>query len=161
MAASEAPKTNAMRALDRRKIPYEACSYSPEIKSAEGVAQELGVPASRVYKTLVMLRDGNPRPLLVMVPGDREVDMRTLAKGVGSKAVQMVPKPRAEALTGLQTGGIGALALLNKPFDVYIDREALVVDTIFVNGGRRGLNLRLAADDLIAVTGARPVGTSA
>lgn len=149
-----------MRALDQRKIPYEACTYSPEIKSAEGVAQVLGVPASRVYKTLVMLRDGNARPLLVMVPGDREVELRALAKGVGSKAVQMAPKPRAEALTGLQTGGIGALALMNKPFDVYIDREALSADTIFVNAGRRGLNLRLAADDLIAVTGARPIDTS-
>lgn len=160
MAASETAKTNAMRALDQRKIPYEACSYPPEIKSAEGVAQELGVLASLVYKTLVMLRDDNARPLLVMVPGDREVDMRALARGLGSKAVRMAPKARAEALTGLQTGGIGALALLNKPFDVYVDRAALSADTIFVNGGRRGLNLRLAVDDLIAVTGAHPVETT-
>jgi Cys-tRNA(Pro)/Cys-tRNA(Cys) deacylase len=148
-----------MRALDQRKIPYEIYSYTPEIKSAEGVAQVLGVPASQVYKTLVMLRDDNPRPILVMVPGDREVDMRVLARGVGSKGVRMAPKPRAEALTGLQTGGIGALALLNKPFDVYIDTQVLSAEAIFVNGGRRGLNIRLAAADLIAVTGASAVGT--
>ena len=69
----------------------------------------------------------------------------------------MAARAEAEQLTGLQTGGIGALALLHKPFDVFIDRDALGHDYIFVNGGRRGLNLRLRTNDLIEVTGARPV----
>lgn len=159
MAASQASKTNAMRALDQRKIPYQVYSYAPEIRSAEGVAQVLDVPPSQVYKTLVMLRDDNSRPMLVMAPGGRDVDLRVLARSIGSKAVYMVSKPRAEALTGLQIGGIGALALLNKPFDVYIDDQALFAAAIFVNAGRRGLNIRLAAADLIAVTGASAVGT--
>lgn len=149
-----------MRALDQRKIPYETFVYSPQIKSAQEVAKVLNVPATQVYKTLVVLRDDNPRPILVMVPGDREVDMRVLAADIGSKAVHMASKPQAEALTGLQTGGIGALALLGKRFDVYIDAHALAADAIFVNGGRRGLNLRLAVRDLVAVTGALPVRTA-
>lgn len=148
-----------MRALDQRRLPYEACAYSPEIKSADMVAEVLGVPPSQVYKTLVMLRDGNPRPILVMVPGDREVDPRVLAKALGSKSVRMASKVQAEQLTGLQTGGIGVLALLNRPFDVFIDRAALAQDFILVNGGRRGLNLRVRTSDVLEVTRAVPVAT--
>lgn len=148
-----------MRALDQRHIAYQAHTYSADIKSADGVAEVLGVPATKVYKTLVMVRDDTARPLLVMAPGGSEVDTRVLAREIGCKGVHMASKSRAEHLTGLQTGGIGALALLNKPFDVYIDRAALHEDAIFVNGGRRGLNLRLATQDLIAVTRARPVRT--
>ena len=69
----------------------------------------------------------------------------------------MAPHRDAERLTGLQVGGIGALALMNKPFEPCIERAALQYEWILVNGGRRGLNLRVAVDDLIRVTGARVV----
>jgi len=69
----------------------------------------------------------------------------------------MAPKSEAERLTGLQTGGIGALALLGKPFPVYIDRLALGQKEILVNGGRRGLNLSVPVPDLIQLTGAQSV----
>lgn len=151
-------KTNAMRALDRRKIPYEAREYEPTITSAEGVAEVFGVAAGEVYKTLVMLTSDS-EPILVMVPGDREVDLKVLAREVGTRSVRMAPKTEAERLTGLQTGGIGALALLDKRYAVYIDREALQHEEIFVNGGRRGLNLRVGVRHLLELTGAVPVRT--
>lgn len=150
------PKTNAMRALDRRGIPYEAYWYDESLTTAEGVAAALGVAADQVFKTLVVFRDGNT-PLLIMVPGNREVDLRRFAAAVGAKSVRMAPKSEAERLTGLQTGGIGALALLDKPFAVYLDACAQRHDAILVNGGRRGLNLRLAVSDLIMMTNARLV----
>lgn len=156
MTKIAAPKTNAMRALDQRKIPYEAHYYDDSIKTAGGVAETLGVPAAAVVKTLVMVRPSS-RPMLVMVAGDKEVNLRVLARQLGAKEVQMAARAEAEHLTGLQTGGIGALALLQKPFDVYIDRDALDRDSIFVNGGRRGLNLRLKTQHLIDVTRAQPV----
>jgi Cys-tRNA(Pro)/Cys-tRNA(Cys) deacylase len=152
-------KTNAMRALDARKVPYVAYEYDPEIRTAAGVAEVLGVATRLVYKTLVLLREGGGLPMLVMVPGDREVTLRVLAKQVGAKAVRMAPKAEAEQLTRLQTGGIGALALIGKPFDVYIDGEALELESIIVNGGRRGCNLQLQVSDLIAITHATAVST--
>lgn len=152
-------KTNAMRALDARKIPYFAYEYDPDIRTAAGVAEVLGVAPRLVYKTLVLLREGGGLPMLVMVPGDREVTPKVLAKQVGTKAVRMAPKVEAERLTGLQTGGIGALALLGKPFDVYIDGEALELESIIVNGGSRGCNLQLQVSDLIELTHATPVST--
>ncbi|MDQ2744241.1 MAG: aminoacyl-tRNA deacylase [Chloroflexota bacterium] len=150
-ARAAVSKTNAMRALDQAGVGYEAYTYDPALMGAVEVAEALGVPAGQVYKTLVMLRD-EMAPLLVMVSGEREVDLRVLAQHIGSKSVRMAPKAEAERLTGLQTGGIGALALLAMPFPVYLDRAALGEQEIFVNGGRRGLNLRVPVADLVRLT---------
>ncbi len=152
-------KTNALRALDKQKVPYTALEYSPELHSAVEVAEVLGVPAEMVYKTLVVLRERG-RPLLVMIAGPRQLDPRRLARSLGEKSVHMAPQREAERLTGLQVGGIGALALLNKPFDVCLDRPALALEEILVNGGRRGLNVRLRVADLLRLTGARVVEAS-
>src|SRR5437764_83015 len=84
-------KTNAMRALGQRKIAYEAHAYDPEIKSAAGVAEALGVAEAEVFKTLVLL-PSTGRPLLVMVAGDGEVDTRVLAGEIGVKSVRMAPR---------------------------------------------------------------------
>jgi len=150
------PKTNAMRALDQEGVRYEVYTYDPTLMGAVEVAEALHVPPGQVYKTLVILRDGK-EPLLAMVSGECEVDLRVLAQQIGCKSVRMAPKSEAERLTGLQTGGIGALALLGKPFPVYIDRLALGQKEIFVNGGRRGLNLSVLVPDLIQLTGAQSV----
>lgn len=158
--AKSLPKTNAMRALEQRDIPYEAYTYSPDMHSATEVASALGFPADEVYKTLVVLREGG-RPMLVMIAGNREMSPGVFARSIGVKSVRMAPKTEAERLTGLQVGGIGALALLGRGFDVFIDQAALAHEQILVNGGRRGLNLRLRVDDLIALTRARAVKATA
>jgi Cys-tRNA(Pro)/Cys-tRNA(Cys) deacylase len=158
MARPKVEKTNAIRLLEQQRVPYEALSYDPEIHSAVGVAEVVGVPPGQVYKTLVVLREEpGSRPLLVMVPGPDELDPRLLARSLGAKAVRMAPHKEAERLTGLQVGGIGALALLNRPFTVCIDQAALDHEWILVNGGRRGLNLKVAVPDLLRVTKAQPV----
>jgi len=158
MARQKLEKTNAIRLLEARRVPYEALTYNPEIHSAVGVAEVLGVPPGQVYKTLVVLREEpRSRPLLVMIAGPDELDMRLLARSIGAKAVRMAPQKDAEKLTGLLVGGIGALALMNKPFEPCIERAALAHDWVLVNGGRRGLNLRVAVQDLVRLTDARVV----
>jgi Cys-tRNA(Pro)/Cys-tRNA(Cys) deacylase len=151
-----AAKTNAMRALDARKVWYETVTYDPAIHSATEAAVAYGAAPDEVYKTLVLLRDTG-RPLLVMVPGPSEVDMRRLARSLGEKRVRMAPQRDAERLTGLQVGGIGALALLGAPFDVCLERAALTHERIYVNPGRRGVNVRIRVDDLVRLTNARIV----
>ena len=162
MPKSKVERTNATRLLDARRVPYEPLAYDPAIHSAVEVADILGVPPDQVYKTLVVLHEApGRRPLLVMIAGNRELELRTLAREIGVKAVRMAPQREAERLTGLQVGGIGALALVNRPFDVYLDRPALAHDWVLVNGGRRGLNVRIAVADLVRLTNARPVDASA
>jgi Cys-tRNA(Pro)/Cys-tRNA(Cys) deacylase len=153
-------KTNAMRALDARGVPYAVFTYPETIHSAVEVAALLGVPAGHVFKTLVALADSGNRQLLVVTPGDRELDLRLLARGVGAKAAHMAPQRDAERLTGLKVGGISPLALLDKHFEVYLDAPGAALDELYINGGQRGVNLRLRVADLLAVTGAKVIAAS-
>lgn len=154
--AKKPEKTLAMRTLEGKKVPFEVLTFSPEIHSADSVAAALGLPPDEVYKTLVVVRPLG-KPLLVMVPADQELDLKRLAKAVGEKKLKMATHREAEALTGLQVGGISALTLLNKGFQICLLREAQALDQIVVSAGRRGMDLRLAVKDLIRVTSAKLV----
>jgi Cys-tRNA(Pro)/Cys-tRNA(Cys) deacylase len=149
-----ADKLNSMRILDQRQISYTVREFPDTIHSADGVADYVGLPPEMVYKTLVVLPNTG-KPMLVMVAGSRELNLKKLAKAVGQKKVQMAPHKEAEQLTGLQTGGISALALLHKNFSVYLDRPVLELDRILVSAGKRGVNLELSVQDLIEVTRAK------
>ncbi len=153
-------KNNVMRLLEARGISYETFSFSPEIHSARGVAEVLGVPAHIVYKTLVVVPPEG-RPFLVLIPGDRELDLHRLARSLGLKKVRMATQKEAESWTGLKVGGISPLALLGRGFRVYIDRSALELEQVLVSAGRRGLNLRLRVSDLLTLTAARPIEATA
>jgi Cys-tRNA(Pro)/Cys-tRNA(Cys) deacylase len=147
-------KTNAMRLLDKHHIPYTTFTYPETIHSALEVASLLGVSPDRVFKTLVVLAD-RERHLLIMVPGDRELDLRLTAQAVGAKHVRMAPQSEAERLTGLKVGGISPLALLDRHFEIYLDESGAKLDELYLNGGQRGVNLRLRVADLLTITGAR------
>jgi Cys-tRNA(Pro)/Cys-tRNA(Cys) deacylase len=153
-------KTNAMRMLEACKIPFETYTFDPDIHSADGVAEVLGLPAHQVYKTLVVVRQQG-KPLLVLVAGDQELDLKRLARAVGEKKLRMASYKEAESLTGLQVGGISALALTNRGLDVYIDRAATKLSHILVSAGCRGINLMLSVEDLIRMTQARVVKVTA
>jgi Cys-tRNA(Pro)/Cys-tRNA(Cys) deacylase len=162
-----AVRTNVTRLLDARKVAYQAVEYDAgEFHAADEVAALIGVPVARVFKTIVVLREGGPaakRPLLVIVPADREVDLKRVAAGLGEKKVRVATQREAETLTKLQVGGISALALINKGFDVLLDRpaQAFADEGIYVSAGQRGLNVCLRPADLIALTGARLLDVSA
>ena len=154
-----AQKLNSMRILDQKSIAYSVRDFPDMIHSAEGVADFLGLPGDTVYKTLVVLPPRG-KPMLVMIAGSRELNLKRLARAVGEKKVQMASKKEAEQVTGLQTGGISALALGHKNFPVYIDRPAVDLPRILVSAGRRGLNLELSVTDLIQITRARVIEVS-
>jgi Cys-tRNA(Pro)/Cys-tRNA(Cys) deacylase len=158
-----AGKLNSMRVLEARKIPYVAMEYdaSREFHSATDAAELIGAPMEAVYKTLVVLRDPpkSGKPLLVLIASHREVDFKLLAKSLGSakQKLRMATQREAESLTGLQVGGISALALLNRGFEIALDEPAAALDQIHISAGQRGVDLRLAVKDLVAVTGAKVV----
>jgi Cys-tRNA(Pro)/Cys-tRNA(Cys) deacylase len=146
----------ALRILAQKKIRHEVLEFDPSIRSAGGVAEASGLAPELVYKTLVVERDPpSARPYLVMAPAGAEVDLRVLAAAVGVKKLRMASHRDAERYTGLEVGGISALALAGR-FDVLIDERALALAEIAVSAGRRGMDVRLAVTDLIALTGARP-----
>lgn len=152
-------RNNITRLLDARKIPYTPVEYdAARFHSADEVAALIGVDLGRVFKTIVVLNEERGRrPMLVVVPAGSEINLRKLAAEIGEKKLRVAPQREAEKLTRLQVGGISALALLGKGFEVYLDRAAEHHgdDGIYVSGGQRGLNIRLRPADFIALTGAR------
>ena len=147
--------TNVTRLLDQRKIPYTAFQLPAEKLSAIEAAQYLDVPPDKVYKTIVVTRPTIGKPILALVPGTQEVNLKALAKAIGEKKVHLPSQREAEKLTGLQAGGISPLALLNRGFQVILDSSAQNHIDIYISGGKRGLNIRLPVSDLVAMTNAR------
>lgn len=156
-----AARLPALRRLAQLGIAHTVHIFPDTIHSADGVADHLGLPRAVVYKTLVVLAPGD-KPALVMVAGDRTVDLKRLARALGVKDLRMAGHAAAERLTGLQTGGISALALGHKRWPVYLDDAALTLpgDQVVVSAGRRGANVALAVADLVRATGAVAVGAS-
>ena len=149
------PVNNVTRFLDSRKVLYTAFETPPEKLGALDVAHLLDVEPDSVFKTIVVTRDKPRKPLLVVVPGPAQVDLKKLAAAVGEKKVYLPTEREAEQLTGLQAGGISPLALINKGFQVVIDSSAQNFPAIHISGGQRGLNIRLSASDLAKLVNAR------
>jgi Cys-tRNA(Pro)/Cys-tRNA(Cys) deacylase len=161
---ADAPKTNAARLLEARGVSHHVRVYDAEgaFHSADEAAGLLGVPGASVLKTLVVLRDapGRAKPLLVLVPSDRELDLKRLARAVGEKRLRMASQREAEQLTGLKVGGISALAVRIGAFEVLVDASATSWERVHVSAGVRGVDLELTVSDLLAVTGGRLVEMS-
>lgn len=145
---------NVTRLLDSRKIPYQAFELSAEKHGALETAQLLGVSPEVVFKTIVVVRKSG-KPILALVPGSGEADLKAIAKALKEKKVSLPTQANAEKLTGLQAGGISPLALLNRGFTVLLDISARSHDNIHISGGQRGLNIRLGVADLVKLTNAR------
>ena len=149
------PTNNVTRFLDSRKVRYQAFELPAEKLGAIESARLLGVPADLVFKTIVVTRPKGGKPILAIVPGPREVDLKLLAEVVGEKKLNVPTQHEAEELTGLQAGGISPLALINKGFQVFLDQSASDHDQIHISGGQRGLNIRLPVKALVDLTRAR------
>lgn len=149
-------KTQAMRALEGKRINYEVLTYPDGMRDAEEIANVLNLAPDVVFKTLVVLSpEPGKKSMLVMLPANKQLDTKKLAEVVAVKKVKLASHKEAEQLTGLQVGGISAVALLNKPFAVYIDESAKRHTQICISAGKRGFQLKLGVEDLIKLTNAR------
>jgi Cys-tRNA(Pro)/Cys-tRNA(Cys) deacylase len=146
---------NVTRLLQSRRIAFRIHELPAEKLGAVEAAQILGVPAEQVFKTIVITRLVKGKPILAVVPGSSEVDLKLVAQASGEKKVHLPTEKEAERLTGLQAGGISPLALIQRGFQVFIDESALNYEKIYISGGQRGLNIELLAGDLVRLTDAK------
>ena len=93
--------------------------------------------------------------MLVMIAARQHLDLKKFATSIGVKKVNMATHADAERLTGLKVGGIGALALVHKHWDVYLDKTAEALEHIYVSAGQRGINLKVPVKDLVRVLNAK------
>ncbi len=147
-------KNNVTRLLDVHNIQYQVHELPEEKLDAGQVANLLGVQPEVVYKTILLTRLIHGKPILAVIPGTNEVDLKELAKSLGEKKVKLATERQAEKITGLQTGGISPLALLNRGFQIVVDNDSLTHQTIYISGGRRGLIINLSPQDIISLSNA-------
>lgn len=147
MAKNKEIKTNAMRLLETKKIPYEAYTYEcDEFVDGIQIADMLGLPHEKVYKTLVT--QGNSKNYFVFViPIEAELDMKKAAKSVGEKSVAMLHVKDINAVTGYIRGGCTAIGM-KKQYVTRIDESAQALEKMIVSGGKLGMQLELAPQDL-------------
>ena len=140
-------KTNAMRILDKNKIPYEIINYEcDEFIDGLHTAEATGAPVEQSFKTLVM--QGKSKQYYVFVlPIAEEVDLKVAAKTVGEKSVEMIHVKDITAITGYVRGGCTPLGM-KKQYPTFIHEAAKEQDKITVSGGRLGLQITLSPDDL-------------
>ncbi|NLF49896.1 MAG: Cys-tRNA(Pro) deacylase [Leptolinea sp.] len=145
---------NVTRFLDLKRINYKAFELPAEKLGALETARLIGVEPGQVFKSIVVLRPKPGKHILAIVPGNSEVNLKLLASATGDKKLQLSTQAEAEKLTGLQTGGISPLALINRGFQIWLDSSACSFTEIHISGGQRGLNIRLSVDDLVLLTSA-------
>ena len=147
--------TRATQALQQAGIAFTLHSYDYD-PNAERIglqaADAIGEPPHRVLKTLMAEVDG--KPVCVVIPSDREVSMKRLAAAFGGKSAQMMRPADAERLTGYHVGGISPFGQKRK-VPTAIEEAALAEPYVFVNGGQRGLQIRLAPEAARAALGGK------
>jgi Cys-tRNA(Pro)/Cys-tRNA(Cys) deacylase len=154
MAKQKEVKTNAMRILDRLKIPYTHQAYECE-EFVDGIqtADRLGLPHEKVYKTLVTLGASKQYAVFVL-PIEAELDMKKAAKAVGEKSVSMIPVKDITAVTGYVRGGCTAIGM-KKQYRTVISDTAKALEQMYVSGGKIGCQIMLSPQDLCKASGGK------
>lgn len=149
---AKAIKTNVLRHLDARKIPYETREYPVDDDHFDGklVAAKTGLDAAMVYKTLVLTGDKQSH-LVCVIPVEKELDLKAVARASGNKSVAMLPQKDLLPLTGYVRGGCSPIGM-KKQFPTYLHSDAAQLDTISVSAGVRGCQVILAREALVAQT---------
>lgn len=149
MAKEKINKTNVARLLDKAKVKYELIPYQVDESdlSATHVAADLGEDVEQVFKTIVLHGDKSGY-FVCVVPGDREIDLKRAAKVSGNKKCELLPLKELLPVTGYIRGGCSPIGM-KKHFPTYIHQTAAQYPYIYVSAGQRGLQIKVAPDDLL------------
>ena len=152
MAKEKEEKTNVMRVLEQKKIPYTAHAYAHEEGVAVdgvAVAQALGQDVDTVFKTLVA-RGASKGIYVFVIPVAENLDLKKAAKAVGEKSIEMVHVKEINALTGYVRGGCSPVGM-KKQYPTVFHETAEILDTVMVSAGKIGFQVELAPDRLVAL----------
>ena len=153
-AVKHLSKTNALRILDSLGVPYEATEFETDgAVSGVEAASRIGADESRVYKTLVTVGKSGAHYVFV-IPVAEELDLKKAAAAAGEKNVSMLLSRLLLPLTGYGHGGCSPVGM-KKQFPTFIDESAVLLESIFVSGGRIGLQIKISPDDLAGAVEAK------
>ncbi len=148
----KAIKTNVLRHLDAAKIPYETREYDVSDENYDGtlVAAKVNLPAEMIYKTLVLTGD-KTKYLVCVIPVEKELDLKAVARATGNKSVAMLPQKELLPLTGYLRGGCSPIGM-KKAFPTFLQEDAQNLERISVSAGVRGCQVILSVDAIVTCT---------
>ncbi|HOM66294.1 MAG TPA: Cys-tRNA(Pro) deacylase [Ignavibacteriales bacterium] len=147
-------KTNAIRLLEKAKIPFEISEYEVDENNLDAitVANKINAPIDIVYKTLVTVNEKNQHFVFV-IPGDKDLNLKLAAKVTYSKSIDLIKQKDLLPLTGYIRGGTSPIGM-KKPFPTFIDASAQELDYFFVSAGQRGMQIKINPKKLAEFIGA-------
>lgn len=162
MAKAKHTKTNAVRLLEQQKIQFDVMEYETGDGLVDGVsvAEKIGHPVSRVFKTLVAKASAQ-KLFVFVIPVAEELDLKAAAKVVGEKKIEMLPVKDLLGYTGYVRGGCSPVGM-KKLYPTVIDATASEQGSIIVSAGKIGMQMHVQLDDLLTVTKAKlaPITTT-
>ena len=147
-------KTMPMRILGEKGIPYEPRQQARKQLTAEGVAQDLGVPVAWVVKAMIVQRSDRSF-VLVIVSGDRQLSLKKMGSLLGDKNVQMANQRDVQRVTGYQVGAVSVLGYRRDDIPSYVDQNVLASERVIISSGRPDMGLEMNPQDLLRAVGAQ------
>jgi Cys-tRNA(Pro)/Cys-tRNA(Cys) deacylase len=147
-------KTMPMRVLEEKGIPYQVRQQSSKKYSAEGVAEDLGVPIAQVVKAMLVQRsiasrEGASPFVLVVVPGDRRLSLKKVGSTLEDKKVQLASERDVQRVTGYQVGAVSVLGFRREDVPGYVDQHVLELEQVIISAGRPDTGLALTPTDMV------------
>ena len=142
-------RTLPMELLEQKGVPYTVHQHGEDQYTAEGVAQDLGVPAAQVVKAMLVRCDGSWY-VLVVVPGDKRLSLEKVRASVGAAKVNLASKQEVERITGYTVGAVSVIGLKQGGVLTFVDRGVLDLEQIIISSGRPDAGLALSPEGLIA-----------
>ncbi len=142
-------RTLPMELLEQKGVPYTVHQHGEDQYTAEGVAQDLGVPVAQVVKAMLVRCDGSWY-VLVVVPGDKRLSLEKVRASVGAAKVNLASKQEVERITGYTVGAVSVIGLKQGGVLTFVDQSVLDLEQIIISSGRPDAGLALSPEGLIA-----------
>jgi len=148
------PKTMPMRVLDEKDIPYEVHQQAGKEYTAEGVAEDLGMPVAQVVKAMLVQRAassgrGRHEFVLIVIPGDRRLSLKKVGNAFGDKNVKMASQRDVQRITGYQVGAVSVMGFRRDDVPGYVDQHVMELERVIISAGRPDVGLGLLPDDMV------------
>jgi Cys-tRNA(Pro)/Cys-tRNA(Cys) deacylase len=150
-------KTLPMELLERKGIPYEAHQHRDVQYTAEGVANDLGIPVAQVVKAMLVRCDGSWF-VLVVVPGDERLSLEKVQTAVGAGKVSLASKQEVERVTGYTVGAVSVIGFRQGGVLTFVDEGVLDLEQVVISSGRPDAGLALSTEDMLTALEGAQVG---